>query len=532
MQIASLRVPIREYFREKSDMWQDLRYAARIFWKKPGFAIAAILPLAFGVGATTALFSVVYAVLLDPLPYTEPDRIIDNFFIDKTGAPRGMFLTTQQLMDLQKSDVIEDAIALDIWAMTLTGDDLPESVSTNYYSANGANFLGLTPVVGRVFTAADGPPNEEPSHVVVLTHSFWQSHFGGRADAVGQTIQLNREPYTIIGVVSPGFDSYLGDIVVPIHLKLDPTFAWATQARLKRGITKEIAEARLTGLLERFKKEAPVRFSSELRVKLSTLVDQRRTSAVLPTLISLFAATRCFSSSHAQCFNSAVGKRNAAPTRIGCSIFHWRKPATAARSVVDRIINAGGDRVVRGNRPGLLGRAFCSSLAFYERIREQIAATPEVISVGIGVYTGSPPRFGERFPLEIPGDALTERDFTRVVRSSPEYLATLRIPLMLGRMWSPAETARAAHVAVLNEAMARRFWPSEDPIGKRIRVPAFAKTTSQFVVAAPGSDGWFEIIGVVRDVPNSGLRALRPIDVYPLYIDARRFSDLGDQDAA
>jgi putative ABC transport system permease protein len=80
MQIASLRVPIREYFREKSDMWQDLRYAARIFWKKPGFAIAAILPLAFGVGATTALFSVVYAVLLDPLPYTEPDRIINNSF--------------------------------------------------------------------------------------------------------------------------------------------------------------------------------------------------------------------------------------------------------------------------------------------------------------------------------------------------------------------------------------------------------------------------------------------------------------------
>ena len=85
--------------------------------------------------------------------------------------------------------------------MTLTGGDLPEAVRTQYLSASALNVLGVPPLLGRVFNEADGPAGEQPQRVVVLTYRFWQRHFGGRPEAVGQTLYLNREPYTVIGVL-------------------------------------------------------------------------------------------------------------------------------------------------------------------------------------------------------------------------------------------------------------------------------------------------------------------------------------------
>jgi putative ABC transport system permease protein len=85
--------------------------------------------------------------------------------------------------------------------MTLTGQGLPEAVRTQYFSANGLNVLGVPPLLSRVFNEADGPAGEQPQRVVVLTHRFWQRRFGGRPEAVGQTLYLNREPYTVIGVL-------------------------------------------------------------------------------------------------------------------------------------------------------------------------------------------------------------------------------------------------------------------------------------------------------------------------------------------
>jgi len=150
--------------------------------------------------------------------------------------------SAQQLAELQKADIVEDAIALDYWNKTLSGEDLPESVQASYYSANALTFLGIPPLLGRVFTASDGPPGKESGGVVVLTHRFWQSRYGSQPNVVGKTIDLNREPYTVIGVVPPRFDNYLGDVIVPIHLKFDPGFAWGVQARLKPGVSRSTAE--------------------------------------------------------------------------------------------------------------------------------------------------------------------------------------------------------------------------------------------------------------------------------------------------
>jgi hypothetical protein len=168
---------------------QDLRFALRTMRSNPGVTAGTVFALALAIGATTALFSVVYSVILNPFPFGNAERIVNLGMLDK-GTPRGLFLNTRQFVDLQKSDVLDGVIARDVWPMTLTGADIPEEVVTQYFSANALTVLGIVPLLGRVLTDADGPPGQLPQRVVVLTHRFWKTHFGARADVVGQTLQL------------------------------------------------------------------------------------------------------------------------------------------------------------------------------------------------------------------------------------------------------------------------------------------------------------------------------------------------------
>ena len=172
----------------------DLRYALRIFRRSPGFAATAVLSLAVGIAAATGLFSIVNAALLHPFPFADSSRIVSLGLIDK-GKPRGLAVTVPQLVALQQSDVLDGAFASNNWPMTLTGRGVPEAVPTRELSADGLNVLGVPPLLGRVFNEADGPAGEQPQRVVVLTYRFWQSHFGGRPEAVGQTLSF--EPRTL-----------------------------------------------------------------------------------------------------------------------------------------------------------------------------------------------------------------------------------------------------------------------------------------------------------------------------------------------
>jgi hypothetical protein len=167
--------------------WQDLRYALRTFRRSPGFAATAVVSLAVGIAAATGLFSIVNAALLHPFPFADINRIVTLGMIVK-GKPRGLGVTARQLVALQHSEVFDGAFVSNTWEMTLTGQGLPEAVRTQYFSANGLNVLGVPPLLGRVFNEADGPAGEQPQRVVVLTYRFWQRHFGGRPEAVGQTL--------------------------------------------------------------------------------------------------------------------------------------------------------------------------------------------------------------------------------------------------------------------------------------------------------------------------------------------------------
>jgi putative ABC transport system permease protein len=132
----------------------DLRYALRIFRRSPGSTATAVVSLAVGIAAATGLFSIVNAALLNPFPFADINRIVRLDMIDK-GKPRGLGVTARQLVALQHSDVLDGAFVSNTWEMTLTGQDLPEAVRTQYFSANALNVLGVPPLLGRVFNEAD-----------------------------------------------------------------------------------------------------------------------------------------------------------------------------------------------------------------------------------------------------------------------------------------------------------------------------------------------------------------------------------------
>ena len=271
-------------------LWRDTRYAMRTFRRSPGFAATAVVSLAVGIAAATGMFSIVNAALLNPFPFADINRIV-RLDGNYKGKPGGLSVTVRQLVALQQSDVLDGAFASNSWPMTLTGRGVPEAVPTQHFSADGLNVLGVPPLLGRVFNEADGPAGEQPQRVVVLTYRFWQRHFGGRPEAVGQTLYLNREPYTVIGVL-PRQYFYTGpEIFVPLDLTFDTKVVWGVQARLKRGVTPRMAEQRLQPLFDQFAKEAPQTFPKGVRPLVRSLVETQRAADFVPTLLLIFAAS-------------------------------------------------------------------------------------------------------------------------------------------------------------------------------------------------------------------------------------------------
>ena len=154
-------------------LFQDMRYGLRQLIKMPGFTLTAIISLALGIGATTAVFSVVYSILMDPYPYAAPDRMVHMRLITPKGVLHGFGLTGGQFQQIRKSPVVEDAFLENDWNLTVTGSDLPEDVDAVYFSSNAFNFLGVPPALGRGLEPSDAIDGQDPQSVVVLGYKFW-----------------------------------------------------------------------------------------------------------------------------------------------------------------------------------------------------------------------------------------------------------------------------------------------------------------------------------------------------------------------
>src|SRR5690348_10961004 len=178
-------------------LFQDLRYSLRNLAKSPLFTAVALLTLALGIGANTAIFSVVNAVLLRALPYADPDRLVTFVREGHTGQSAANFLDWKR-----DNHVFENMGAAEAWSPNLTGIDKPEQVAALHVTSDLFPVLGVKPLLGRVFVPADDRPGSD--HVVILGYDFWQRHLSG-SDPIGKTINLNGASYTVVGVMPKGF---------------------------------------------------------------------------------------------------------------------------------------------------------------------------------------------------------------------------------------------------------------------------------------------------------------------------------------
>jgi predicted permease len=624
-------------------LWQDVRYGARNLKKSPGFALAAVLSLALGIGATTAVFSVIYAVLIHPYPYVAADRMVHLQAEDKAGVPRTFFLTGPQLLQLRQANSAESVLAQTNWELSTTGSDLPEDVRAVFLTTNASSFFGVPALLGRNLLPSDAPDGQDAQPVVVLSFSFWQRHFGGNSDVLGKSLGLAHKNYTIVGVLPPRFAWTLADVYLPLKITSNlQDIVSVSCVKLKAGASHDAAEAEFQSLLEQFAKETPKNFPGTFRVQLARLMDEHgksfeRTLYLLFGGVALLLAIGCANVSilllargtarqHELAVRASVGASRSRILRqllteslllslsgvaVGILLAYgslilivrwlprWAYPYEAAvqinlpvlcfsvgvtlltglvfglspalqfsRPDVSRVMQSsartvrGGTRAKRTHSFLIAGQIALTLLllaaaaaaiqgflhlmnaplgydprntlvvgiplhdntymkweeraAYFHQLRESVAAIPGVISAAISTEA-TPPINGVDETVEIIGRRGSEEQQIRLSMVSPEYFSTLHIALLKGRTWDEPETMRGAHLAVINQTMAREYWPDGDVLGRQILMPQVKN--EPFRLAAPGSDKWFQIVGVVADARNDGLaNPVRPAVYVPYTI--------------
>src|ERR1044071_4003540 len=246
-------------------LWQDLRYGARILVKNPGFSLIAIITLALGIGANTAIFSVVDAVLLRPSPFPEPERLV---ILATTGTQvdNRSGVTYPDYIDWRdRTHSFEDTAGFLNDAFNLTGVEPAMAVSGRQVNWNFFQLLGVKPQIGRLFAAPDDQPGAVPT--AIISDGLWREEFGGEAAVIGKTIRLDGNPFTVIGVLPPGFELLRhDDIFVPLGLSLTPNnnllkrsnqFEFFVLGRLKSGFTLAQARADLSAVAAQLEREYP-----------------------------------------------------------------------------------------------------------------------------------------------------------------------------------------------------------------------------------------------------------------------------------
>uniref|UniRef100_Q01X80 Permease n=1 Tax=Solibacter usitatus (strain Ellin6076) TaxID=234267 RepID=Q01X80_SOLUE len=250
---------------------QDLRYCLRQLIKSPGFALTAVISLALGIGATSAVFSVIYAALMNPYPYPAADRIVRLTVRTRNGNVQNINLSGPELRQVRQLPAIESMLAMDFHAMTMTGRDLPENVNIIGTISNGFDDLGVPAVLGRGIARSDTIDGQEPQAVAVLSYKFWQQRFFADPRVVGKTLQLDHKLYTIVGVAAPRFTWYSADVWLPLKLDQDPQHRCIIDFRLKPGMTHQAVNSALQPLLDQFAHDLPKRFPERFKVEVEGL---------------------------------------------------------------------------------------------------------------------------------------------------------------------------------------------------------------------------------------------------------------------
>jgi putative ABC transport system permease protein len=600
-----------------ANFMRDTRYAIRQLLRAPGFTIVAVLTLALGIGATSAIFSVVNGVLLRPLAYPNPDRIVRLHEV----VPRyGRFsVAPATFLDWrQQNTVFSQIVAMNSSGATLVSSTGAERIAGGVVSWDTFDMLQVSPAIGRSFRVEEDAPGKDD--VIILSHGMWQRRFGGDPGILGKSVTLSGTPVTVIGVMPAGF-SFIADAEFwrPLALPANPTRGGhylGVIARLKPGVTAEQASAEIKTISERLAVQYPDTSANESAEVLG--LQDSVVEGIRPALLTLLAAVgvviliACANVANLLLVRASVrGKEIAIRTALGAGrrrlvlqmlseslvlalaggavglllaylaigpiqelsagsiprvaeiridssvllfallvslgtgILFGLAPAwQVSRSTIGSVLKEGGRSATsssgRWMRNALLVAEVAMSIvllvgaalllrsfarltsvdpgfrpehvlafrvalpaasytddqqraAFFTRLLEGLDALPDVTSAGAtqslpmrGDYVLSFTIQGQPVPRPNEGPSANFRV------ASPNYFQTLGIPLVRGRAFNDRDQAKSPMVAIVDQKFVDRHFPDRDPIGQGIDI-------------GNGSDGFYEIVGVVGSIRQANL---------------------------
>ena len=613
----------------------DLRLAGRVLWKTPAFSLVAILALALGIGANTAIFTVVNTVLLHPLPYPDSGRIVNITRLEGGDISPPMFNYWRE-----NDTGLDDLTAFDEGAAARNlGGDRPELVQTLRVSRNFFRLFSAHPIIGRTFTAAEDRPGAPD--LLLMSYGLWQRRFGGDPAILGKPVTLGGAPFTVIGVLSPGFQSYPpADLWIPLRVDPNSTNQAHTlvgAGRLPNGARLVEANARMRVLGRRYKESHPDQLGNDDKIQVS-LMQRRMTGDVRPALLIMLGAVglvlliACANVANLLLARSSARHREiairsalgAGRGRIVRQLLTESLMLAIAGGLLGLALGSLGVRALLSFTPGDLPRAeemsripaldpgvlgftlalsIATGIVFgllpaiqvsradltgalketggrtgtglkQNRTRGLLVVSEMAISVvllcgagllirsfmavhnvdpgfdGRGVLTMKVSLAGPKYastgeterlsrqlterleqlpgvqaaamanslPLEggvdmifnIPGRPPADgQKFNGDVQwrfVSSHYFDALGIPLRAGRLFQTQEPGKTV---IVNETLAKKFWPKENPVGQRLLIGAG--------LGPDFDEGSVEIIGVVGDVREGGLDNDPPPVMYQLY---------------
>jgi putative ABC transport system permease protein len=243
-------------------LWQDVRYSGRLLLKHPGFSLIAVLTLTLGIGANTAIFSIVNAVLLRPFPYHAPEQLV--MLAESVSGQRNGSVSYPNFVDWRAQNSVFEAVSAvrPNENYNFSGAGEPERLQGRLVSAGFLSLLGVKPLLGRDFVAEDDRPGATPA--VIISHEFWTRRFGNDQSIAGKQIALNNQSYTVVGVTPPGFQFGLdSDVTIPIGLSAERFKARGADpgitvvARLKPNVSQQQAETETNVIYARLEQQYP-----------------------------------------------------------------------------------------------------------------------------------------------------------------------------------------------------------------------------------------------------------------------------------
>src|SRR5947209_1248459 len=521
----------------------DLRYNARTLRKQPGFVVLIVLILALGIGANTTIFSVVNAVLIRPLPYEAPERIVMLWETNQSKAlPRSIVSPANFLDWRMQNHVFDSLAAFRFWYYTVTGHGDPERYQGARVSTSFFPLLGVRPMLGRNFL----PEEEEVGrdHVVILSHGLWQRRFGSDQNVVGQTLTIDGEPFTVVcanvaNVLLTRAAARQKEVAIRMTLG-------SSQWRLIRQLLAESLLLALLGaaaglllahwgldvlnaILPENKVPRLEKFSLDPLVLTFTLAMTILVGVIVGLIPGLRASRLNLSEGlkeGGRGMSETRGRRRlrnglvvvevalTIPLLIGAGLM---LRSSLQLQNVERGINLKNVLTMQTSLPKSKYVTPQQTANFYQQVLQRIQSEP-------GVESASAVNF---IPLTNLGDETTlskegyehqpsgEKPSVSYRVIDQNYFRTMGIPHRRGRYFTEQDNGQSQGVVMINETMARRYWPKDDPVGRHLKV--------QFPAAKvpwrpEANDNWLTVVGVAGDVKEEGLNDETEAEIYLPYL--------------